>query len=191
MQQRQQKQRSRFLQAAAIYRQQKVLSHFPVCCWIDWLLMIKNCLIESGPPCRIEYYGPPRIATGTALLHILYIHHRSECCQRQLWSKTLWGPVFCLALRRNRAKGILTLALGGDRWSAWPLEKHLSSILVFRRLLGGTKTWRVGETTISASFGNWNSGPISVGLSWLTEHQLRYASPWPCVSLTLGPTSQA
>jgi hypothetical protein len=37
--------------AAAIYRQQKVLSHFPVCCWIDWLLMIKNCLIESGPPC--------------------------------------------------------------------------------------------------------------------------------------------
>jgi hypothetical protein len=27
------------------------LSHFPVCCWIDWLLMIKNCLIESGPPC--------------------------------------------------------------------------------------------------------------------------------------------
>jgi hypothetical protein len=38
--------------AAAIYRQQKVLSHFPLCCWIDWLLMIKNCLIESGPPCR-------------------------------------------------------------------------------------------------------------------------------------------
>jgi hypothetical protein len=37
--------------AAAIYRQQKVLSHFPVCCWIDWLLMFKNCLIESGPPC--------------------------------------------------------------------------------------------------------------------------------------------
>jgi hypothetical protein len=39
--------------AAAIYRQQKVLSHFPVCCWIDWLLMIKNCLIEPGPPCRV------------------------------------------------------------------------------------------------------------------------------------------
>jgi hypothetical protein len=37
--------------AAAIYRQQKVLSHFPVCCWVDWLLMIKNCLIESGPSC--------------------------------------------------------------------------------------------------------------------------------------------
>jgi hypothetical protein len=37
--------------AAAIYRQQKVLSHFPVCCWIDWLLMTKNCLIESGTPC--------------------------------------------------------------------------------------------------------------------------------------------
>jgi hypothetical protein len=36
---------------AAIYRQQKVLSHFPVCCWIDLLLMIKNCLIESRPPC--------------------------------------------------------------------------------------------------------------------------------------------
>jgi hypothetical protein len=34
--------------AVAIYRQQKVLSHFPVCCWIDWLLMIKNCLIESA-----------------------------------------------------------------------------------------------------------------------------------------------
>jgi hypothetical protein len=43
--------RSREKQKAAIYRQQKVLSHFPVCCWIDWLLMIKNCLIESGPPC--------------------------------------------------------------------------------------------------------------------------------------------
>jgi hypothetical protein len=26
----------------------KVLSHCPVCCWIDWLLMIKNCLIESA-----------------------------------------------------------------------------------------------------------------------------------------------
>jgi hypothetical protein len=38
--------------AAAIYRQQKVLSHFPVCCWIDLLLTIKNCIIESGPPCR-------------------------------------------------------------------------------------------------------------------------------------------
>jgi hypothetical protein len=35
----------------AIYRQQKVLSHFRVCCCIDWLLMIKNCLIQSGPPC--------------------------------------------------------------------------------------------------------------------------------------------
>jgi hypothetical protein len=35
-----------------IYRQQKVLSHFPVCCWIDCYLMIKNCLIESGPSCR-------------------------------------------------------------------------------------------------------------------------------------------
>jgi hypothetical protein len=33
---------------------EKVLSHFAVCCWIDWLLMIKNCLIESGPPCRIK-----------------------------------------------------------------------------------------------------------------------------------------
>jgi hypothetical protein len=42
------------LLAAAIYRQQKVLSHFPVCCWIDWLLMIKKCLIESGPPCICE-----------------------------------------------------------------------------------------------------------------------------------------
>jgi hypothetical protein len=38
---------------AAIYRQQKVLSHFPVWCWIDWLLMIKNWLIESGPSCRM------------------------------------------------------------------------------------------------------------------------------------------
>jgi hypothetical protein len=25
-----------------------------VCCWIDWLLMIKNYLIESGPPCSEE-----------------------------------------------------------------------------------------------------------------------------------------
>jgi hypothetical protein len=41
--------------AAAIYRQQKLLSHFPVCCWIDWLLMIKNCLIESGPPCILHF----------------------------------------------------------------------------------------------------------------------------------------
>jgi hypothetical protein len=40
--------------AAAIYRQQKVLSHFPVCCWIDWLLTIKNCLIESGPPVFLQ-----------------------------------------------------------------------------------------------------------------------------------------
>jgi hypothetical protein len=42
------------LLAAAIYRQQKVLSHFSVCCWIDCLLMIKNCLIDSGPPCTAE-----------------------------------------------------------------------------------------------------------------------------------------
>jgi hypothetical protein len=34
--------------------QQKVLSRFPVCCWIDWLLMIKNYLIEFGPPCIIS-----------------------------------------------------------------------------------------------------------------------------------------
>jgi hypothetical protein len=46
--------------AAAIYRQQKVLSHFPMCCWIDWLLMIKNCLIESGPPCTIRNYQQQR-----------------------------------------------------------------------------------------------------------------------------------
>jgi hypothetical protein len=32
------------------FRQQKILSHFPVCCWIDWLLIIKNYIIESGPP---------------------------------------------------------------------------------------------------------------------------------------------
>jgi hypothetical protein len=43
--------------AAAIYRQQKVLSHFPVCCSIDWLLMIKDCLIESGPPCNEQEAG--------------------------------------------------------------------------------------------------------------------------------------
>jgi hypothetical protein len=47
--------------AAAIYRQQKVLCHFPVGCWIDWLLMIKNFLIESGPPCR---YGDLAIQIG-------------------------------------------------------------------------------------------------------------------------------
>jgi hypothetical protein len=45
--------------AAAIYRQQKVLSNFPVCCWIDWLLMIKNCLIESGPPFIYIYMYTP------------------------------------------------------------------------------------------------------------------------------------
>jgi hypothetical protein len=27
------------------------ICHFPLCCWIDWLLMIKSCLIESGPTC--------------------------------------------------------------------------------------------------------------------------------------------
>jgi hypothetical protein len=37
-----------YIWTAAIYRQQKVLC---CCCWIDCLLMIKNCLIESGPPC--------------------------------------------------------------------------------------------------------------------------------------------
>jgi hypothetical protein len=51
---------------ATIYRQQKVLSHFPVCCWIDWLLMIKNydqnCLIESGSPCRNMNTPTVRIA---------------------------------------------------------------------------------------------------------------------------------
>jgi hypothetical protein len=39
--------------AAAINRQQNVLSQFPVCFCIYWLLMIKNCLIESGPTCII------------------------------------------------------------------------------------------------------------------------------------------
>jgi hypothetical protein len=33
--------------AASIYRQQKVLSHFPVCCWIDCLLMIKSCHLST------------------------------------------------------------------------------------------------------------------------------------------------
>jgi hypothetical protein len=42
--------------AAAIYREQKVLPHFLVCCWIAWLLMIKNCPIESGPPCRVKIH---------------------------------------------------------------------------------------------------------------------------------------
>jgi hypothetical protein len=28
-----------------------------VCCWIDWLLMIKNCLIESGPPCIVQCFA--------------------------------------------------------------------------------------------------------------------------------------
>jgi hypothetical protein len=43
-----------------------VLSHFPVCFWIDWLLMIKNCLIESGTPCRIArvFGGMNLIATN-------------------------------------------------------------------------------------------------------------------------------
>jgi hypothetical protein len=50
----------------AIYRQQKVLYHFPVCCWIDWLLMIKNCLIESGSPCRLKGdRHPPRHLSTT------------------------------------------------------------------------------------------------------------------------------
>jgi hypothetical protein len=38
--------------------QQKVLSHFPVCCSIDWLLMIKNCLIEPGPGNRKAHMFP-------------------------------------------------------------------------------------------------------------------------------------
>jgi hypothetical protein len=54
--------------AAAIYRQQKVLSHFPVCCWIDWLLMIKSYLIESGPPCiptvLRDYLQEPKSRSG-------------------------------------------------------------------------------------------------------------------------------
>jgi hypothetical protein len=75
--------------AAAIYRQQKVLSHFPVCCWIDWLLMIKNCLIESGPPCIVRstfkfiYIFYRRTSNGVkmgARRSIVYSVHRRTVC---------------------------------------------------------------------------------------------------------------
>jgi hypothetical protein len=67
--------------AAAIYRQQKVFSHFPVCCWIDWLLIIKNCLIESGPPyiwenmcCSVAptFFSVFVLHFGTYYIHWLY-----------------------------------------------------------------------------------------------------------------------
>jgi hypothetical protein len=45
-------------------------SHFPVCCWIDWLLMIKNCLIESGPPCMLSN-GLDLILCLQTAVHIL------------------------------------------------------------------------------------------------------------------------
>jgi hypothetical protein len=56
--------------AAAIYRQQKVLYHFPVCCWIDWLLMIKNCLVDSGPPCSSAAMS--ELERGPASLSVCY-----------------------------------------------------------------------------------------------------------------------
>jgi hypothetical protein len=71
--------------AAAIYRQQKVLSHFPVFCWIDCLLMIKNCLIESGPPCTFNW---GEIALGNEeLLGVLKflapVHRNTQRTARQ------------------------------------------------------------------------------------------------------------
>jgi hypothetical protein len=39
----------------------RAASHFHVCCWIDWLLMIKNCLIESSPPCRVGIYQQQKV----------------------------------------------------------------------------------------------------------------------------------
>jgi hypothetical protein len=34
-------------QRAAIYQQQKVLSHFPVCCWIDWFFYLIIAFLQS------------------------------------------------------------------------------------------------------------------------------------------------
>jgi hypothetical protein len=67
----------------AIYRQQKVLSHFPVCCWIDWLLMIKNCLNESGPPCRTAIRFRVKLKqTGTERFQMLENAYGEKCLSR-------------------------------------------------------------------------------------------------------------
>jgi hypothetical protein len=79
--------------AAAIYRQQKVLSHFPVCCWIDWLLMIKNCLIESGTPCMVvssEGLGPERDCSGKAQEQLY--EQITDPSSRQRGCSTSGGP---------------------------------------------------------------------------------------------------
>jgi hypothetical protein len=55
------------------------LAHFPVCCWTDWLLIIKNCLIESGPPCILQF-------TSSFLQHSAF--NRNEYHKQ---NKCFWG----------------------------------------------------------------------------------------------------
>jgi hypothetical protein len=62
--------------------QQKVLSHFPVCCWIDWLLMIKTCLIESGPPCTIRVPLLPHSCYMPLLSHPPRLHYSNNIWRR-------------------------------------------------------------------------------------------------------------
>jgi hypothetical protein len=50
-----------------------------VCCWIDWLLMIKNCLIESGPLCIIcSSTGSMEGNYAIIASHELKFYHTSE-----------------------------------------------------------------------------------------------------------------
>jgi hypothetical protein len=75
---------------AAIYRQQKVLYHFPVCCWIDWLLMIKNCLIESGPPCNVFELLVKVKFQSASISSFLWDHQLYLCLTSKFLLETVW-----------------------------------------------------------------------------------------------------
>jgi hypothetical protein len=126
--------------AAAIYRQQKVLSHFPVRCWIHWLLMIKNCLIESGPPCSRALDWQLGLTQSSA--SVVELRPRSTLPALGLLRKRLLGvnwmrhisaALICMLTSRNMARCANIAVVAWTRRVLCWCRQQVSTLLLFRK----------------------------------------------------------
>jgi hypothetical protein len=149
--------------AAAIYRQQKVLFHFPVCCWIDWLLMIKNCLIESGPPC----------STCTIIIEFLWqsiVLFLFETTFRRLDSVSVLRCRPALLVSVNGPNPChRTIALAVSVGSSW--FYNLNNCINILVLLSQTFRSHGMICVVPVAYKNWNEAGVTY-LLLLFEHSL-------------------
>jgi hypothetical protein len=112
----------------------KVLSHFPVCCWIDWLLMINNFLIESGPLYRqqkvLSHFPVCCWIDWLLMINNFLIESGPPCRTSDFINEDVWAHRHCPHMFFHDLLGVFAISLGLRRHSVKPLTRGAFQVVI-------------------------------------------------------------